>query len=50
LNKTKIHKRISANHLVKQVTSFRLGAKEKDGLDLLDCFCYTVIITRGRGI
>lgn len=47
-NKTKIHKRISANHLVKQVTNFRVGAKLKDGLDLLDTFCYGVLMTRGN--
>ena len=46
-NKTKVHKKISANHLIRQVTSFRVGSKVKDGLDLLDCFCYAVLMTRG---
>lgn len=46
-HKTKVHKRISANHLLKQVTGFRVGSKATDGLDLLDCFTYTVIVTRG---
>jgi hypothetical protein len=46
-NKIKTHKRISANHLIKQVTGFRIGSKEKCELDLLDCFCYSVVITRG---
>ena len=46
-NKTMIHKRISANHLIKQVTGFRIGSKDKDGKDLLDCFAYAVIVTRG---
>jgi hypothetical protein len=46
-NKTKIHKGRSANHLVLQITNFRLGSAEKDGLDLLDTFCYGVLATRG---
>jgi len=46
-NKTKVHKRISANHLLKQVGSFRVGSKVTDGLDLLDTFCYLVLMTRG---
>lgn len=45
--KTKIHKGRSANHLVAQVTDFRLGSKAKDGLDLLDVFCYGVLVTCG---
>lgn len=48
-NKTKVHKRISANHLLKQIGGFRVGAKMKDGLDLLDCFCYLTLMTRGSG-
>ncbi len=47
-NKTKVHKRISANHLIKQVTNFRVGSKASDGLDLLDTFCYGVLMTRGN--
>jgi hypothetical protein len=46
-DKTKVHKRISANHLIKQVTGFRIGSKEKDGKDLLDTFCYVVLMTNG---
>jgi hypothetical protein len=46
-NKTKVHKGRSANHLIEQVTGFRLGSKAKDGLDLLDTFCYCVSITHG---
>ena len=46
-NKTKIHKGKSANHFLVQVTDFRLGAKQKDGLDLLDTFCYSVLLTCG---
>jgi hypothetical protein len=47
-NKTKVHKQVSANHFFRQVTGFRIGAKLKDGLDLLDCFCYCVLLTRGN--
>jgi hypothetical protein len=46
-NKTKIHKGRSANHFITEVTNFRLGSKETDGLDLLDTFCYGVSVTRG---
>ena len=47
-HKTKVHKRISANHLVKQVTSFRIGDKDgKRADDLLDCLTYAVVVTRG---
>lgn len=49
-NKTKVHKRISANHLLKQIGSFRIGAKELNPSDdLLDTFCYLVLMTRGSG-
>lgn len=46
-HKTKVHKGRSANHLITQVTDFRLGSKQKDGLDLLDTFCYGVLLTCG---
>ncbi len=46
-NKTKVHKGRSANHFISQVTGFRIGSKETDGLDLLDTFCYGVLIARG---
>ena len=49
-NKILTHKRISANHLLKQIGGFRVGAKMKDGLDLLDCFCYLVLMTRGSNM
>jgi hypothetical protein len=45
--KTKVHKGRSANHQVSQITDFRLGSKQKDGLDLLDTFCYLVLMTCG---
>lgn len=44
-NKTKVHKGRSANHFIAQVTDFRLGSKQKDGLDLLDVFCYGTLVT-----
>ena len=46
-HKVKVHKNRSANHLLVQVGSFRIGSKAKDGLDLLDCFCYSVLMTHG---
>lgn len=46
-NKTKVHKRISANHFIRQVTGFRIGAALKDGLDCLDTFTYFVLMTCG---
>jgi hypothetical protein len=48
-NKTKVHKRVSANHFVKQITNFRVGSKLRDPADdLLDTFCYGVLMTRGN--
>lgn len=47
--KTIVSKGRSANHLVDQVTSYRLGTRQRDGLDLLDCFCYAVLIACGAG-
>lgn len=47
--KTKVHKGKSANHQRTQITDFRLGAKKKDGLDLLDTFCYGVALGCGAG-
>lgn len=43
--KTKVHKGVSANHFLKQMTNFRVGSKDKDGKDLLDCGCYAIIVT-----
>lgn len=48
-NKTVVLKGESANHLTKQVTAFRIGSKETDGLDLLDTFTYGVILSIGSG-
>ncbi len=49
-NKTKVHKRVSANHFIKQVTNFRIGSKEQNRADdLLDCLTYLVAITCGIG-
>ncbi len=46
-NTTAVHKGRSANHLVMQISNFRLGSKDTDGLDLLDCFGYLVSVTHG---
>jgi hypothetical protein len=46
-NKVMTNKRVSANHLLKEIGGFRVGAKMKDGLDLLDCFCYLTLMTCG---
>jgi hypothetical protein len=50
-NKTTVLKRISANHLLKQIGSFRVGAKDAATRadDCLDTFCYLVLMTRGSG-
>ena len=48
-DKVTVHKGRSANHLIVQITGFRVGAKKKDGMDLLDTFCYAVLLTRGHG-
>jgi len=45
--KTSVLKGRAANHLTTQITDFRLGSKQKDGLDLLDVFCYGVLMTCG---
>ena len=48
-NKTAIYKRRSANHLVDQVESFRVGDKKSDREDdLLDTFCYGIAISLGN--
>jgi hypothetical protein len=46
-NKTSVLKGHSANHLISQVSNYRLGSKETDGLDALDVFCYAVSIAHG---
>jgi hypothetical protein len=48
-NKTTIYKRRSANHLLDQVESFRIGDKDsKRDDDLLDAFCYGIAIALGN--
>lgn len=46
-DKTTIHKGRSANHQIVQISNFRIGSKETDGLDLLDTFCYGVLTALG---
>jgi hypothetical protein len=47
-NKTVIYKRQSANHLLNQVESFRVGDKKSDREDdLLDTFCYGIALALG---
>jgi hypothetical protein len=46
-HKTKVHKGRSANHLVAQITSFRIGSRDGASDDLLDCFCYGIAMARG---
>ncbi|HEY5341448.1 MAG TPA: terminase family protein, partial [Candidatus Aquilonibacter sp.] len=45
--KTKIHKGRSANHLIVQLTDFRLGAADGASDDLLDTVTYGISITCG---
>jgi hypothetical protein len=48
-NKTAIYKRRSANHLLDQVESFRIGDKKSDSEDdLLDTFCYGIALALGN--
>lgn len=48
-NKTAIYKRRSANHLVDQVESFRIGDKASGREDdLLDTFCYGIAMALGN--
>jgi len=48
-DKTVVYKRRSANHLIDQVESFRMGDKNsRREDDLLDCFCYAVAISLGN--
>jgi hypothetical protein len=47
--KTSIYKRRSANHLIDQVESFRIGDKDSDREDdLLDTFCYGIAMSLGN--
>lgn len=49
-NKTVVYKGTSRNHLVSQVTGFRIGDKDaaKRADDLLDAFCYGIILSLGN--
>jgi hypothetical protein len=48
-NKTAVYKQRSANHLVGQIESFRLGDKKSDREDdLLDTFCYGIAMALGN--
>ena len=48
-NKTAVYKRRSANHLVDQVESFRIGDKDSNREnDLLDTFCYGIAVSLGN--
>lgn len=48
-NKTMVYKRRSANHLVDQIESFRIGDKESGREDdLLDTFCYGIAMALGN--
>ena len=48
-NKTAVYKRRSANHLLDQVESFRIGDKDSHREDdLLDTFCYGIAISLGN--
>ena len=46
-HKTKVHKGRSANHLIAQITSFRIGSQDGASDDLLDCLCYGIAMGRG---
>jgi hypothetical protein len=46
-NKTTVHKGRSANHLVAQISEFRLARKGDPADDLLDTFLYAVSVTHG---
>lgn len=47
-NKTSNYKGVTKNHLVSQVTGFRIGVKEQVDDDLLDCWCYGAAIALGN--
>lgn len=48
-NKVKSHKGRTANHLLMQMTHFRVGAKDDSADDILDCFTYGVSLAFGTG-
>lgn len=47
-DKTVMYKGTTRNHLLSQVTGFRIGVKDQIDDDLLDSFCYTVSLTLGN--
>ena len=47
-NKIMVYKRRSANHLLDQIESFRIGDKKSEREDdLLDTFCYGISLALG---
>lgn len=46
-NKVMVYRDTSKNHFLSQVCGYRLGAKTAHGMDLLDCFTYSVAIGLG---
>ncbi len=47
-DKVTTYREVSRNHLLAQVTGYRLGAKTPHGMDLLDCATYSVAIGLGN--
>jgi hypothetical protein len=47
-NKVSNYKGVTKNHLVSQVTGFRIGVKDQVDDDLLDCWCYGAAIALGN--
>ena len=48
-DKISIYKGSSRNHMVMQVTGFRIGSKDAGRADdLLDCFCYGIALSLGN--
>ena len=47
-DKITTYREVSRNHLLAQVTSYRLGTKTPHGMDLLDCATYSVAIGLGN--
>lgn len=47
-NKSYIYKGTTQNHLLSQVIGFRVGDKDQDEDDLLDCFTYGIAIALGN--
>ena len=47
-DKTTIYKGTTRNHLLSQVTGFRIGVKDQVDDDLLDTYCYSIALTLGN--